>query len=85
MNLTSSILALDALKNNFNKRKSDIQRLCDGEIPTSTKFPFKKEFRDLENLDLPGILEAIHDFQARLECMKSVNSEVNLKNIRQIN
>ncbi|XP_016959600.1 structural maintenance of chromosomes protein 5 [Drosophila biarmipes] len=58
-----------------NKRKSDIQRLCDGEIPTSTKFPFKKEFRELENMDLPGILEAIHDFQARLECMKSVNSE----------
>ncbi|EDV52678.2 structural maintenance of chromosomes protein 5 [Drosophila erecta] len=58
-----------------NKRKSDVQRLCDGEIPTSSKFPFKKEFRELKNIDLPGLREAIHDFQARLECMKSVNSE----------
>ncbi|XP_039487674.1 structural maintenance of chromosomes protein 5 [Drosophila santomea] len=58
-----------------NKRKSDVQRLCDGELPTSSKFPFKKEFRELESIDLPGLREAIHDFQARLECMKSVNSE----------
>ncbi|EDW44387.1 structural maintenance of chromosomes protein 5 [Drosophila sechellia] len=58
-----------------NKRKSAIQGLCDGEIPTSSKFPFKKEFMELENIDLPELREAIHDFQARLECMKSVNSE----------
>nr|CAD29584.1 SMC5 protein [Drosophila melanogaster] len=58
-----------------NKRKSAIQGLCHGEIPTSSKFPFKKEFRELENIDLPELREAIHDFQARLECMKSVNSE----------
>jgi len=59
-----------------NKRKSAIQGLCHGEIPTSSKFPFKKEFMELENIDLPELREAIHDFQARLECMKSVNSEV---------
>ncbi|XP_017072488.1 structural maintenance of chromosomes protein 5 [Drosophila eugracilis] len=69
------IKSLENQINDINKRKSDIQRLCDGEIPTSSKFPFKKEFKDLENMDLAGILEAIHDYQARLECMKSVNSE----------
>ncbi|XP_016987937.1 structural maintenance of chromosomes protein 5 [Drosophila rhopaloa] len=59
----------------INKRKSDIQRLCNGEIPNSSKFPFKKEFKDLESKSLPEIRESIHDLQARLECMKSVNSE----------
>ncbi|KAI8041284.1 structural maintenance of chromosomes protein 5 [Drosophila gunungcola] len=66
---------LEEQMSDINKRKSDIQRLCNGEIPNSSKFPFKKEFKDLENMKLPELLEAIHDLQARLECMKSVNSE----------
>ncbi|XP_017042443.2 LOW QUALITY PROTEIN: structural maintenance of chromosomes protein 5 [Drosophila ficusphila] len=59
----------------ISKRKNDVQRLCDGEIPTSSRFPFKREFKELESKELPEIREAIHDFQARLECMKNVNSE----------
>ncbi|XP_017128145.1 structural maintenance of chromosomes protein 5 [Drosophila elegans] len=66
---------LEEQMNDINKRKSDIQRLCNGEIPNSSKFPFKKEFKDLENMQLPELREAIHDLQARLECMKSVNTE----------
>lgn len=59
-----------------NGRKSEIQRSCNGELPTSSKFPYKKEFKDMNALNLDQVRESIHDFQARLECMKNVNSEV---------
>ncbi|EDV40819.1 uncharacterized protein Dana_GF23727 [Drosophila ananassae] len=57
-----------------NGRKTEIQRNCNGELPTSSKFPYKKEFQDMNALDLDQVRESIHDFQARLECMKNVNS-----------
>lgn len=66
-----------------NGRKTEIQRNCNGELPTSSKFPYKKEFQDMNALDLDQVRESIHDFQARLECMKNVNSGVSFfKNIQ---
>ncbi|KAH8286139.1 hypothetical protein KR054_003225 [Drosophila jambulina] len=67
--------SLEVQMNDIGKRKSEIERLCNGELPSSSKFPFKKEFRNIESMDLQQMREAIHDFQARLECMKSINSE----------
>ncbi|KAH8259548.1 hypothetical protein KR026_006182 [Drosophila bipectinata] len=58
-------------------RKEEIQRNCNGELPTSSKFPFKKEFKNMNGLSLDQVRESIHDLEARLECMKNVNSEVN--------
>ncbi|XP_017101542.2 structural maintenance of chromosomes protein 5 [Drosophila bipectinata] len=58
-----------------NSRKEEIQRNCNGELPTSSKFPFKKEFKNMSALSLDQVRESIHDLEARLECMKNVNSE----------
>ncbi|KAH8322040.1 hypothetical protein KR059_000920 [Drosophila kikkawai] len=66
---------LEVQMNDIGRRKSEIQRLCNGELPSSSRFPFKKEFKGIESMDLQQMREAIHDFQARLECMKSINSE----------
>ncbi|KAH8258805.1 hypothetical protein KR038_009819 [Drosophila bunnanda] len=67
--------SLEVQMNDIGKRKSEIQRLCNGELPTSSQFPFKKEFKNIESMDIKQMREAIHDFQARLECMKNINSE----------
>lgn len=57
-------------------KKVEVQRLCNGQLPNSNDFPFKKDFEQLSNLNVEQIYEAIVEFQARLECMKNLNSEV---------
>lgn len=60
-------------------KTSEVQRLCNGHLPVNKDFAFKTEFEELSRLDLDQIREAIVEFQARLECMKDVNSEVIFK------
>ncbi|XP_064544935.1 structural maintenance of chromosomes protein 5 [Drosophila montana] len=56
-------------------KKVEVQRLCNGQLPISNDFPFKNDFEQLSNLNVEQIYEAIVEFQARLECMKNLNSE----------
>ncbi|KAH8360388.1 hypothetical protein KR200_003851 [Drosophila serrata] len=67
--------SLEVQMNDIGKRKSELQRLCNGELPSSSQFPFKREFKNFGSMDIQQVREAIHDFQARLECMKNINSE----------
>lgn len=54
----------------------ELRCLCNGNLPSNTDFPFKNDFDQIRNLSLEQIYEAILDFQARLDCMKNLNSEV---------
>ncbi|KAH8295721.1 hypothetical protein KR018_005816 [Drosophila ironensis] len=75
--------ALDRAVADVSKRKAEVKRICEGELPTSENFPYKQEFMDMQEMQLDAVREAIHDHQARLECMKSVNSEV-VKSFREL-
>ncbi|KAH8405322.1 hypothetical protein KR222_005352, partial [Zaprionus bogoriensis] len=56
-------------------KTNDIRRLCNGQLPTQRDFTFREEFNEISTLDLEKVREALMDFQARLECMRNVDSE----------
>lgn len=67
--------SLQSQAKEIESKTEEVRRLCNGQLPTSKDFAFKSEFQVLSRLDLEQIREAIVEFQARLECMRDVNSE----------
>ncbi|EDV90246.1 GH23715 [Drosophila grimshawi] len=67
---------LQAQLQEISSKTVEVKRLCNGQLPSSESFPFKSDFEKILSLSLEQILEAIIDFQARLECMKNCDSEV---------
>ncbi|XP_017860819.1 PREDICTED: uncharacterized protein LOC108612447, partial [Drosophila arizonae] len=60
----------------IDSKAVELRCLCNGNLPSNNDFPFKTDFEKIRNLSLEQIYEAILDYQARLDCMKNLNSEV---------
>lgn len=65
-------------KQEIEAKTSEVQRLCNGKLPTHNDFAYKAEFNEISSLNLEQIREAVIEFQARLECMRNVDSEVKI-------
>ncbi|EDW19752.2 uncharacterized protein Dmoj_GI11335 [Drosophila mojavensis] len=59
----------------INSKAVELRCLCNGNLPSNNDFPFKTDFDKIRNLTVEQIYEAILDYQARLDCMKNLNSE----------
>lgn len=67
---------LENQKQEIESKTSEVRRQCNGTLPTHNNFTFKAEFNEISSLNLEQIREAVIEFQARLECMRNVDSEV---------
>ncbi|XP_023031430.1 structural maintenance of chromosomes protein 5 [Drosophila willistoni] len=67
--------SVEAQKREIERKMNEIGELCNGKIPTNRDFPFKQQFNEMQDFDLEQVSEAMHDIEARLECMKSINAE----------
>ncbi|XP_034659399.1 structural maintenance of chromosomes protein 5 [Drosophila subobscura] len=57
------------------KKIHEIRLRCNEKLPTDSAFPFKMEFKNMKNMEINEVREAINDHQARLDCMQNINSD----------
>lgn len=67
--------AYERLKTTYNTKKAKALEMCDNKNPNQPDFPFREKFESIAN-DLQTLNDEINDYQARVECMISENSNV---------
>lgn len=68
--------SLENQKQDVESKTQEVRRLCNGKLPTQNDFTYRSEFDEISFLNLEQVREAIMEFQARLECMRNVDSQV---------
>ncbi|KAL5289103.1 SMC5 family protein [Megaselia abdita] len=67
--------AYDRLRTTYNNKKTKVFELCGNTRPNQQDFPYKEQFNSIPD-NLQELNDQINDFQARVECMTSENTNV---------